>query len=144
MYIAAHSTHDLHYFVWKIKGNSIAYMSNANVQKDIHSSVDQMKVNKLDRGEMIVPPVSRASFKLAYEQEDLDWVDGGKFRVQPEASVPNLLEDGDDESDEVSEIDIKKQIAVSLYEDEDMDLSQKDVADILEIGQGTVSNAVSS
>lgn len=98
MYIAAHSTHDLHYFVWKIKGNTIGYMSNANVQKDIHSSVDQSKVNRLDRGEMIVPPVSRTKFRLAYEQEDLSWVgEGGKFRVKMNADIPNLLDSDEDE-----------------------------------------------
>lgn len=144
MYIAAHSTHDLHYFVWKIKGNSIAYMSNANVQKDIHSSVDQMKVNKLDRGEMIVPPVSRASFKLAYEQEDLDWVDGGKFRVQPEADVPNLLNEDEEENETVSEVEVKKEVAASLYEVDEIDFSQRELAEILGISQSSVSNAVAS
>jgi hypothetical protein len=74
MYVAAHSTHDLHYFVWKIKGNTIAYMSNSNVKQDIHSSVDQSKVNTLDRGQFIVPPMDRAKFLLAYEAEDLKWI----------------------------------------------------------------------
>lgn len=149
MYIAAHSTHDLHYFVWKIKGNTIAYMSNANVQRDIHTSVDQTKVNKLDRGEMVVPPVSRASFKLAYEQEDLDWVSGGKFRVKSHADIPNKLEDEDDSGDsnpnpQTVKTSTKKEIAANLYEDDDLNLSQKDIADKLGISQGSVSNAVSS
>lgn len=145
MYIAAHSTHDLHYFVWKIKGNTIAYMSNANVQKDIHSSVDQSKVNTLDRGQIIVPPMNRARYKLAYEQGDLEWVDGGKFRVQPKADIPNLLEDEEDESsDTVDVVEVKKQIAADLYELEELDFSQKEIADVLGISQGSVSNAVSS
>lgn len=148
MYIAAHSTHDLHYFVWKIKGNTIAYLSNSNVQRDIHSSVDQSKVNQLSRGEMIVPPVDRASFKLAYEQQDLPWVDGGKFRVKTDADIPNLLEDEDDDGDsnpnpQKVKTSTKKTIARDLYETSDLDLSQKDVADLVGIAQGTVSNVVS-
>jgi len=144
MYIAAHSTHDLHYFVWKIKGNTIGYMSNSNVKRDIHTEVDQSKVNVLDRGELIVPPKDRASFRLAYEAEDLEWVGRDNLlRMSWESDIPNLLEDEDDkeEDEEVKEIDVKKSIAKSLYLS-DLDLSQSQVAGLLDMSQGSVSNAV--
>lgn len=117
-------------------------MSNANVQKDIHSSVDQMKVNKLDRGEMIVPPVSRAEFNLAYEQEDLDWVDGGKFRVQSEADVPNLLEDEEEKSqDGRSKGNLTKaEAAKKVWENND-DLTQKEAGEIFGVSDAAVAKA---
>jgi len=142
MYVAAHSTHDLHYFVWKIKGNTIAYMSNSNVKNDIHSSVDQSKVNQLDRGQVIVPPMDRAKFLLAYESTDLDWVkDDGVFNTSWNSDIPNLLEN-ESEEDKMSEIDVKKEIADSLYNSDELDLSQTEVADMLGISQGAVSQAV--
>jgi len=142
MYVAAHSTHDLHYFVWKIKGNTIAYMSNSNVKKDIHSSVSQSKVNGLDRGQVIVPPMDRARFLLAYESTDLDWVgEDGVFNTSWNADIPDLLGGGGEE-DEKSEMDVKKELAGSLYNSDDLDLSQSEVADLLGISQGAVSQAV--
>ncbi len=99
MYVAAHSTHDLHYFLWKIKGNTIGYMSNSNVKQQIHSEVMQSKVNQLSRGEMVVPPKDRAEWLLAYEAEDLNWVGkGSKFRMEWTGDIPDVL--GEDESDE--------------------------------------------
>jgi len=105
MYVAAHSTHDLHYFVWKIKGNTIGYMSNANVQRDIHTEVDQSKVNNLGRGQVIVPPKDRGSWNLAYEAEDLEWVgEDNKFRTNWKSDIPNLLEEEDDKPVDIDNV----------------------------------------
>jgi len=149
MYIAAHSTHDLHYFVWKIKGNTIGYMSNANVQRDIHTEVDQSKVNRLKRGEVIVPPKDRGKWFLAFEAEDLEWVgEKGKFRMSWKSDIPNLLEDEEkDSGPSVQEVknSTKKTIAKRMYNDiEDLDVTQDDLCHILDLGKGTVNKAVRS
>lgn len=148
MYIAAHSTHDLHYFVWKIKGNTIGYMSNANVQRDIHTEVDQGKVNRLSRGQVIVPPKDRGTWKLAYEAEDLEWVGkNGKFRVSWEADIPNLLDEEEDEKINPERVknDAKKKIAKRLYNDYDeLGLTQDDLCEIMDLGKGTINSAVNT
>jgi len=141
MYIAAHSTHDLHYFVWKIKGNTIGYMSNANVQKNIHSSVEQYKVNNLPKGGIIVPPGDRGNWKLAYEAEDLDWVgEDNKFRMDLISNIPNLLEDGKKEVNVDSVDDIPKEYVKSIrkevkqdwvsYMVEELEMSYREVTDV--------------
>lgn len=115
MYIAAHSTHDLHYFVWKIKGNTIGYMSNANVQRNIHSSVDQNKVNNLGKGGLIVPPGDRGNWRLAYEAEDLNWVgEDNKFRISLDSDIPNLLEEEDKDVNVDSVEDIPKEYVSTI------------------------------
>jgi predicted transcriptional regulator len=53
-----------------------------------------------------------------------------------------LLE-GEYSESEKSEIDVKKEIADSLYNSDDLELNQNDVAEILGISQGAVSQAVS-
>jgi len=154
MYIAAHSTHDLHYFVWKIKGNTIGYMSNSNVKRDIHSEVNQSKVNTLDRGEMVVPPKDRAQWMLAYEMEDLDWVgQGSKFRNSWDADIPNLLEDDEDKEVEINNIDqIPKEYRSTIEKDvkkewiqymiDELEMSYREITDVpsLPNSTATISN----
>lgn len=135
LYIAAHSTHDLHYFVWKIKGNTIGYMSNANVKNNLHQEVDQSIVNKLSRGEIVVPPMDRDRFMLANEAEDLSWVDGGKFRIKLESDIPDLINDGDDDSSN-SKLN-RAQAAAKLYEE--TSYTQSKAADIYDVSQSAIS-----
>src|SRR6056297_432963 len=96
LYAAAHGTQDMHYFVWKIKANTICYMSNSKV-KNFHSEVSQKKVNRLSRGEMVVPPMERIQYSLAYEEEDLKWIeDDEHVDLQIKDSLDEKL--GDDDS----------------------------------------------
>lgn len=147
LYCAAHGTQDMHYFVWKIKSNTICYMNGANV-KSFHSEISQKSVNRLDRGRMWVAPKSLEQYALAYEEEDLKWV---KEDEHLDLEIVDSLEDrldkeekeDDEEEEEISELDIKKDLAKQLYEDEELDLTQRDIADRLGISQGSVSNAVS-
>jgi len=100
LYGAAHATHDTHYFFWKIKANSILYMSNSVVKKNVTPSVDQEDVNALDRGQFIFPPkTDPISFALPYLADSLDWIpdrDSAFLNVDWSADIPNLLEEETD------------------------------------------------
>lgn len=142
LYAAAHSTHDMHYFVWKIKSNSIIYMSNATVKKSISPSIDQDYINNLDRGEFAMPPKADDKFNMPKKPETLDWIpeDTGKeFRSSWTSNPPNLLED---EEDQKSEAEIKKELCKNLYED--TDLSQDDLANGLNMSKRDVNTAVNA
>jgi len=139
----------MHYFVWKIKSNTIAYMNGANV-KSFHSEISQSSVNRLDRGSMWVAPKSLEEYALAYEEKDLEWSkDDEHLDLQIEDSLDEKLEDEKDEDgqDDISVQEVKnstkKTVAKRLYEDEELDLTQRDIAERLDISQASVSNAVS-
>jgi len=102
LYLAGHGTQDMHYFIWKIKSNTICYMSNSKV-KNFHTEVSQKKVNRLSRGEMIVPPVDRESFALAYEEEDLDWVQNQHVDLEINDSLEERLEDDQEDNQDDEE-----------------------------------------
>lgn len=154
LYVAGHSTHDMHYFVWKIKSNTIMYMAMATVKKNLHSEVDQGIVNSLDRGQFVVPPKDRDKFDLAYEAEDLEWVGDGYFRVDWNAECPDLLEQEEKaEIDSVEDIperfvetitrEEKKKYASYMYEE--LDMSYREIGDVEFMpGKSTVHQWVSS
>jgi len=148
LYLASHGTQDMHYFIWKIKSNTICYMSNSKV-KNFHTEVSQKKVNRLKRGHMIVPPLERVSYALAYEEEDLQWAKGKHIDLEIMDSLEEKLKQEKEENDEGNpnpqtvKTGVKKTIAKNLYKDEELDMSQKDIADRLGISQSSVSNAVS-
>lgn len=136
LYLACHSTTDIHNFVWKVKGNTIAYMAHSNVKKELHSQVDQSKVNRLDKGEIIVPPMDRDEFSLAYETKDLEWVDGGKLRMRWHSEIPNLI-DGDDKDDgKMSD----SEAAAKLYNE--TSYTQSKAADIFDVSQQALSKVL--
>lgn len=143
LYIASHGTQDLHYFVWKIKSNTLGYMSNSNV-KNFHSSVDQNKVNRLKRGEIIIPPLDREKFSLAYEENILDWVGDSHVDLVWENSLEEELKE--DEEDEEQEVDgrsrgnlTKAEAARKAWENSEED--QKYWADKFGIDQSAVAKA---
>jgi transcriptional regulator with XRE-family HTH domain len=149
LYLAGHGTQDMHYFVWKIKSNTIAYMNGANV-KSFHSEISQSSVNRLDRGSMWVAPKSLEEYALAYEEKDLDWSKQDEhLDLQISDSLEDELENEKDEEDDdevtVQEVknSTKKTVAKRLYEDDELDLTQRDIAERLDISQASVSNAVS-
>lgn len=155
MYLASHGTQDLHYFVWKIKSNTIGYMSNSNV-KNFHSQVEQWKVNDLDRGEMIIPPKNREKFKLAFEEDDLDWVKDRHIDMVWEDNLDEHLKEEVEqvEVEEKSQIpskmleDIKKEVKVDWvkYMSEELDMSYREITEVdgLPNSKSTVSNWVNA
>lgn len=139
LYGAAHATHDTHYFFWKIKSNSLLYMSNAVVQKQITPSVDQADVNALGRGEFIFPPKREpVNFALPYLADNLDWIpsrDSALLAADWSADIPNLL--SEDEKDEDGKT--LGEIGADLWE---AGLGQqKEIADALGLEQATISQA---
>jgi hypothetical protein len=140
LYPAGHSTHDMHYYIWKIKANSIIYMSMSVVKGELHPILNkkQDEINDLDRGGYAMPPDNFNNFKLAFEAEDLEVVSGGYIRNKWDMSVPNLLEK-DSESENKSKGLSKSKAAKMVYEDTDM--TMQTVADIFGITTGAIANA---
>jgi len=146
LYGAAHSTHDVHYMLWKIKSNSILYMSNSVVKRSVTPSIDQEEVTGLDRGEFVFAG-SQGSFGLPRMPESLSWVPEKPerlFNVDWTADIPDLLSDDDDEDDSQgtsgrgrpSKLG-KIGLAIAKF----TDMKQKDVASILEIDPAAISKA---
>jgi len=146
LYAAAHGTQDMHYFVWKIKSNTICYMNGANV-KSFHSEIKQSSVNRLDRGSMWVAPKSLEEYALAYEEEDIDWV---KQDEHLDLEIVDSLDErlADEESGEEDEsVDgrkrgnlTKSEAARKVWEEMD-DMTQEDVAEIYGIDKSAVAKA---
>jgi len=145
LYGAGHSTHDLHYFFWKIKSNSIIYMSGANVKDDVSPEIKQSIVSRLGRGEFVMPPKDKEHFELSYETEDLGWVPEDNYRrlrLDWTSDAPDRL--GEEEEGQRSEMDIRKEVARSLYESDSVELSQQEIADGLDVSQQLVSKVVNA
>lgn len=145
LYAAAHSTHDIHYFLWKIKSNSIIYMSNSVVKKKVTPDVDQSIVSRLDRGEFVLPPADKGHFELPHMAESLDWIPKEYYhtlRLDWTSDCEDFLGINEEEEEEqLSEMDVKKKLAASMYRNEDFDFNYKEIASLLGIGKSTVGNA---
>lgn len=146
LYCAAHGTQDMHYFVWKIKSNTIAYMNGANV-KSFHSEISQSSVNRLDRGSMWVAPKSLEEYALAYEEKDLEWSkDDEHLDLQIKDSLEDRLEG---ESDDTTKDDVdgrskdnltKSEAARKLWEESE-DLSQSEAGEVFGVSDAAVAKA---
>jgi len=104
LFPAAHGTHDMHYFLWKIKSNSIAYMSGAIVKNELSPAVDQGIVNKLKRGSVVMPGPDKEHFKMPKIIDDIDWIpENVERRVRLKWSFEGLPDwvSEDDEDDKV-------------------------------------------
>ena len=142
LYPAGHSTHDMHYYIWKIKANSLIYMAMSVVKGNIHPTLNQEqgKINGFDRGDYAMPPESFNNFKLAYEAEDLSIVDGGYIRNKWEMDIPNLLEkDSEQESENKGMSDAEA--AAKLYEE--TSYTQSKAADIFDVSRSSISKQIS-
>lgn len=104
LYIAVHDVNDMHHMIYKVKANTIGYMQYSNVQKSLHPTVDQYKVNGLNIGQMIVPPKDKEQFNLAYEEDNIEWI-GKNKDVDLEWDYDINLEDSDND---VEDTDIYK------------------------------------
>jgi len=144
LYLAGHGTQDMHYFVWKIKANTICYMSNAKV-KNFHSEISQKSVNRLDRGKMWVPPKQLTSYALAYEEEDLDWVQDQHVDLEIRDSLEDRL--AEDEESEDNDFDGRKKDNLSNSEaarkvwEENEDMSQEEAGEIFGVSDAAVAKA---
>lgn len=151
MYGAGHSTHDCHYMFWKVKSNSVIYMSNATVKKDISPEISQKKVNRFDRGEFVMPGFTWGDFELLRGPEVLPWMPGSdqrKFRVRWDADIPDLLDEMTDDDDEVDEVDVdqarkveRKMFAHKIHNQAGVE--QQDIAEALSLDPSTVSRWIS-
>lgn len=146
---AGHGTHDMHYFLWKIKSNSIAYMSGATVKNSVSPSVDQKGVNSLSRGEIVMPGGDTARFVNESEMSELDWIPSSErreLRLDWEFDVPNLLETEDDKDVSDTRKISKGKAAKIVYKESannpDMDsISQKTAGELFGVTQPTVADA---
>jgi hypothetical protein len=136
LYPAGHSTHDMHYYIWKIKANSLIYMAMSVVKGNIHPTLNQEQdeINSLDRGGYAMPPDSLNNFKLAYEAEDLSLVDGGYIRNKWSMDIPNLLKKDKEKSNKGMS---KAEAAAHVYQE--TSYSQSKAAGIYGISQQAIS-----
>lgn len=147
-YPAAHSTHDMHYFLWKVKSNSIIYKSNALVKNDITPGIDQSFVSNMERGEFAMPYKSKDHFELPNEKESLGWIPeelGRELRLDWVSNPPNLLEKEEGKENSGNSVDgrqkdnmSKSEAAKKVWEEVD-DFTQKDAAKIFGITRNAIS-----
>ncbi|EMA09948.1 hypothetical protein C437_04805 [Haloarcula vallismortis ATCC 29715] len=148
---AAHSTHDTHYYFWKIKSNSIAYMAGANVKSQKSPGVNQDAVNKLDRGDIVMPGPDIEEIIPPNFMEELDWIpddNARKLRLRWTSNASDLLNEGGEDGEEVNEQDVKTAVYRTVLsnldemrEDDECeyDFSQKDMGRIIGKSQSSVS-----
>lgn len=156
LFPAAHGTHDMHYFLWKIKSNSVGYMSGAIVKNELSPNVDQGIVNKLKRGSVVMPGPDKEHFKMPKIIDDIDWIPGEvERRVKLEwrfSELPDWVseEESTDEAEKYKKKaaklreekrQLRNKFAVWLYDSSD--LTQQEVIDIglFDIDRSRISNA---
>lgn len=139
LYLAAHGKQDIHHFIYKVKANTIGYMQFANVVKELHPTVDSKKVNQLGRGDIIIPPWFEENFKLAEEEQSLEWV--GDAEVDLEWEYDLELETEEDEEDEMG---WKERAAKQLYQNDETDITQDWLAGALNTSKQVINEAVNN
>lgn len=157
LYGAAHSTHDVHYFFWKIKSNSIIYMTGANVKSDLTPEVKQEVVSRLDRGEFVMPPKDKDHFTLPKVAEDLEWIPESnkkKFRLKWNSNAPDWLGENkkDVEVENIDQIpksfvnDIERDVKIQWvkYLHKELDMSYQEITEVegLPDSKSTISGYV--
>lgn len=146
LYAAGHSTHDMHFYLWKIKSNSLLYMSGSVIKKQITPQVDQSIISKLNRGDFVMPPADKGHFNLPREANDLDWIPNNYYNelnLDWTSNCENYL-DAEEDEEQMTEMDIKKKLAKQLYNDDNLDLSYRDIGDLLDISKDTVGNVINN
>lgn len=133
----AHGTQDMHYYIWKIKSNSIGYMSGAKVKNELSPMVKQQGVNSLDRGEIVMPGGDTEHFVNEKEMDALDWIPDShtrKLRLEWSFDVPNLVDEEDGSSNLT-----RSKAAKQLYEESDM--TMEEAGEVFGVTSGAVANA---
>ncbi|MDY6768612.1 MAG: helix-turn-helix domain-containing protein, partial [Candidatus Nanohaloarchaea archaeon] len=133
-----HDTSDINYKLWKVKANTLIYMQGANV-KSIHNEIDQGVINRLDRGEFVIPGFQKDHFELPkMPHETIGWIPNGserKLRIQVEADIPNIVP-SDDASEALDDSPLEKKDLVDL-------INTAEAADILEVKSRSVRRKIS-
>lgn len=90
---ATHSYQSVHYKYHSVKCNDRVYMRRAKVHSE-DTSVDQGAVNKLSRGQFVVPGFEENSFDMPYlPHEKIGWMPDKqevKLRMEFEADIPDI------------------------------------------------------
>jgi len=155
LYGAAHSHHDIHHFLSKVKANTILYMSNSIVNNQVTPSVDQGTVSGLDRGEFVFPPRTKpANFDLPAMPESLDWIPSNSERMLNldwSYDAPDLLDsdetdDGGDGGDGRTGDMSKAEAAKILYnysnDNADMpSLTMEECGEVYDVSQSAVAKS---
>lgn len=154
LFPAAHGTQDMHYFLWKVKSNSIAYMSGAKVHNTLSPQIKQSKVNKFDRGDLVMPGPDKEHFKLPSTIDDLDWIPEGVDRRVKLRWSYDVLPDWVSEEEEDDDVEkykkkaaklreekreLRNKLAVWLYENSDLSQQQVTDLDVVEVSQSQFS-----
>jgi hypothetical protein len=97
---ATHSYQSVHYKYHSVKCNDRVYMRRAKVHSE-DTSIDQGAINKLDRGQFVVPGFDENSFDMPYlPHEKISWMPDKqevKLRMDFKASIPDIRPEDDAE-----------------------------------------------
>lgn len=140
------------FYKFRDKSNAVVYHGGANVK---HDQVSQSVVNNLGRGEVVIAGYGyeKATFEMPYmPHETISWMpenNSVKLRMDFEAEIPNVVPDEavDDDTDQsVQQVkrDTKVSTARKLYRDDDIDVSQRDLARVFDVSRPTIQDWVST
>jgi len=134
----AHHRSEIYHKFHKYKSNSDIYFRAAEVRSK-YSQIDQNAVNKLDRGQFIVPGWERGKFKIPYlPYETISWMrDEPEFELKMnfEATIPDIRPEKDVEK-KLEDSPINERILEDIVD-------VKEAADILDTTNRTVRRRIS-
>jgi len=106
---ATHSYQSVHYKYHNVKVNDRVYMRRAKVHGQ-DSDVSQEVVNRLDRGEFVVPGFQKDNFKMPYlPHETISWIKDEqevKLRMDYTATIPDLRPEKYDEEQVLDDLPV--------------------------------------
>ncbi|MFP4019737.1 MAG: helix-turn-helix domain-containing protein [Bacteroidales bacterium] len=134
----AHHKSEIFYKFHDIKSNSDIYFRGSKISSR-NNEIDQNAVNKLDRGQFIVPGWERGKFKMPYmPHETISWMRDEpefKLKLNIEASIPDIRPEKDVEQ-KLKDSPIDERILEDI-----VDVSE--AADILDTTNRTVRRRIS-
>jgi len=145
LFAASHNSHDMHYFLWKIKSNSVGYMRRGIVKNSISPRIDQAGVNSLETGEIMMPGPDKATFELKRPVHELEWMPENKdrkLRISFGYEVENLIDKEDDEGSGLSRSKAARKVYDIFQEDDELDdLTMEEAGEIFDVGSSAVAQA---
>jgi hypothetical protein len=144
LFVASHNSHDMHYFLWKIKSNSVGYMRRGIVKNSISPNINQAGVNELDTGEIMMPGPDTGTFELKKQVQKLEWMPDNKdrkLRIDYSYTVDDLLEE-EKKSSGLSRTEAARKVYDFMQESESVEnFTQEDAAEIYGITREAVAQA---